>query len=132
MLKTVLRLLLVSLFAFVGMIVGVIMAPILPGGCMMGMMGAGMVGGSVLGSLLGSCIAMPRGGVSPGQRVLSFILAPAVAIPGMYGYFLLVGDIPREYRQYEWAVLLALFLLVIPGLSLLGFSLPVLLSAKRT
>jgi hypothetical protein len=35
-------------------------------------------------------------------------------------------------HQYERASLLVMFLLIMPALSLLGFSIPVLLSVKRT
>ena len=129
--KTLIRLLLTILFAFIGMIVGVgLVHPLstvlpLPGGCMMGQMMFGMLVGCLLGGLLGCAIAVPRMGASLPRRILSFILAPAVTLLGICA---LEPLIVRIGPQYEKVSLLVFFLLILPALLLFGFSIPVMLS----
>jgi hypothetical protein len=132
--KTVLRLLLPFFFAFIGLVLGIFAAPILlaagcPPGSAMGVGGLSMFGGSMLGSLFGCAAAVPRGDASTDRRILSFVLSPAVAYLGLCACAPFLLMIPH---QYERASLLVMFLLIMPALSLLGFSIPVLLSVKRT
>jgi len=132
--KAAMRLFLPFPFALAGMVLGIFAAPILlaagcPPGSAMGVGVRSMLVGSMLGSLCGCAAAVPLDAISTGRRILSFVLAPAVAILGMYAYCSLVGDVPS---QYDWTFLLITFLLVIPGLSLFGFAVPVLLSPKKT
>ncbi len=132
--KVATRLLLTSLFALIGLVLGMGSAPLiyeagLVDSCPMGAVALGMVVGSTLGSLLGCAIAVPRGSASTGRRILSFILSPAVAILGLYACFPLLDMIPPQYQNS--ALFIIISLLIVPALSLLGFSIPVLLYALK-
>ena len=128
----VLRLFLPFLFAFIGLFLGCLAGLfLLDAGllglwdcCVMTVGGRGMWVGSMLGSLFGCALAVPRGSASTGRRILSFILSPVVAILGQYACFPLLDTIPLQYQD---SLLFAMFLLIVPALSLFGFSIPVLL-----
>ena len=131
--KTVMRLLLTVLFALVGMIVGVgSIRPLstvvdLPGNCMRGQMVLGMLVGSVLGGLLGCAIAVPRMATPIPKRFLSFVLASATALLGLYAVLPILDSFPP---QYDLASLVILLVVILPTLSLFGFSIPMMLSRE--
>ncbi len=130
----VLRLFLPFLFAFIGLVLaffaGCIVsdAGLLLWGCGISAGVHCMLVGSVLGSLFGCALAVPRGSASTGRRILSLVLAPAVAILVPHACFPLLDMIPPQYDRISVWIL---FLLVIPALSLLGFSIPVLLHVLK-
>ncbi len=132
--KAVLRLFLPFLFGFIGIVLAFFAGDILTTAglfwsCGISMGAHCMLVGSMLGSLFGCAIAVPRGSASTGRRILSFILSPAVAILGLYACFPLLDMIPPQYQNS--ALFIIISLLIVPALSLLGFSIPVLLYALK-
>jgi len=133
--KIVIRLLLAVFFALVGMVAGVgSIRPLstvvdLPGSCMRGQMALGMLVGSLLGGLLGCAIAVPRMGAPIPRRVLSFTLAPTVAVLCFHASFPLLDSLPP---QYDLVSLFTFLAVILPALSLFGFSIPVMLSRGTT
>ncbi len=130
----VLRLFLTFLFAFIGLVLaffaGCIVsdAGLLLWGCGISAGVHCMLVGSMLGSLFGCALAVPRGSASAARRILCFILSFAAAILGQYACWPLFYMIPPQYDRISVWIL---FLLFIPALSLLGFSIPVLLYAPK-
>jgi len=131
--KTVMRLLLTVLLASIGMVVGggsiPVLSTVLPlaGGCMRAQMAFGMLVGSVLGGLLGCAIAVPRMATPIPKRFLSFVLASATALLGLYAVLPILDSFPP---QYDLASLVILLVVILPTLSLFGFSIPMMLSRE--
>lgn len=132
--RTATRLLLTMFFASVGMVVVGASIPVLSriaplsGGCMRAKIAFGMLVGSLLGSLAGCALTIPQPGVSLQRRILSFALAAVIAILGVYAFLPLLDQLPP---QCDLASLLALLMAILPALSLLGFSIPAMLSREK-
>jgi len=63
------------------------------------------------------------------RRFLSFVLASAIAVLGMYAALPILDSFPP---QYDLASLVILLVVILPALSLFGFSIPMMLSRETT
>ncbi len=127
---TVLRLFLPFPFAFIGVFLAffawyIVGEAGLLWDCGISMGAHCMLVGSIVGSLFGCALAFPRGSASTGRRILSFILALAAVLLVPHAFVPLIETIPPHY-DHDRTAMCILSLLVIPTLSLLGFSIPVL------